>query len=123
MISITHRRPTRLDTLRRRLDRWRDRRPLARATLPPRLWAAAVALVPEHGLYGTARALGVSYGALKRHLERDHDRGPSSGHRSCPRKRANTAVGVRASGRAASGRGPNPTEGCCRLPRHEQWTV
>jgi len=30
-----------------------------------------VALVPEHGLYGTARALGVSYGALKQHV--DHD--------------------------------------------------
>jgi hypothetical protein len=28
-----------------------------------------VALVPEHGLYGTARALGVSYGALKRHVD------------------------------------------------------
>ena len=38
-------------------------------TLPPRLWAAAEALVPEHGVYGTARALGLSYGALKRHVE------------------------------------------------------
>jgi hypothetical protein len=38
------------------------------------LWAAAGALVPEHGLYGTARALGVSYGALKRHVgRRDRD--------------------------------------------------
>jgi hypothetical protein len=32
--------------------------------------------VAEHGLYGTARALGVSYGALKRQVHRhDEDRG------------------------------------------------
>ena len=71
MISTTHRRP-RLETVRRRVDRWREGRPHRRAPLPPRLWAATVALVPEHGLYGTARALGISYGALKQHVDR-HD--------------------------------------------------
>lgn len=69
MISTTSRRPPRLETVRRRLDRWRQTRAHARAPLPGRLWAAAVALVSEHGLCGTARALGVSYGALKRHVE------------------------------------------------------
>jgi len=70
MISTAHRRPPRLETIRRRLDRWRHRRPHARAPLPPPLWAAAVALVPAHGLYATARALGISYGALKQHVDR-----------------------------------------------------
>jgi len=36
--------------------------------MPTRLWAAAAALVPEHGLYRTAQALGVSYGSLRRHV-------------------------------------------------------
>jgi len=70
MVSPRRTRRSRLETVRRRLDRWRRTRAHARAPLPPRLWAAAVALVPEQGLYGTARALGVSYGALKRHVER-----------------------------------------------------
>ena len=66
---IRRRRP-RLETIRRRVERWREARPHARAPLPPRLWAAAVALVPEHGLYGTARGLHLDYGALKRQVDR-----------------------------------------------------
>jgi hypothetical protein len=32
--------------------------------------------VPEHGLYGTARALGLSYGAVKQHVDHpDRPRG------------------------------------------------
>lgn len=73
MISTTRTRRPRLETVRRRLDRWRLRRPYARAPLPARLWAAAVALVAEHGLYGTARALHLDYGALKRHVEASGD--------------------------------------------------
>lgn len=69
MISTSGRRRARLETVRRRLDRWRQKRPHARAPLPPRLWAAAVALVSEHGLYGTARGLHLSYGALKQHVQ------------------------------------------------------
>ncbi len=69
MISTIRRRRARLETVRRRLDRWRQKRPHARAPLPPRLWAAAVALVSEHGLYGTARALHLDYGALKQHVQ------------------------------------------------------
>jgi hypothetical protein len=67
--TIRRQRP-RLETIRRRVERWRQTRRHARAPLPPRLWAAAVALVPEHGLYGTARALHLDYGALKRHVAR-----------------------------------------------------
>jgi len=69
MISTTRRRPPRIETVRRRLDRWRQTRRHPRAPLPPRLWAAAMALVPEHGVYGTARTLGLSYGALKQHVD------------------------------------------------------
>ncbi len=68
MISTPRRRRPRLDTVRRRLDRWRRTRRHARAPLPPSLWAAAVALVPEHGLYGTARALHLDYATLQRHV-------------------------------------------------------
>jgi hypothetical protein len=81
MIPIARRRRPRLETVRQRLDRWRETRGHARAPLPRRLWATAVALVPEHGLYGTARALGVSYGALKRHVDQ---------HKGEPRERATT---------------------------------
>lgn len=36
--------------------------------MPPRLWAAAVAFTERHGLYRTARALRIDYGALRRHV-------------------------------------------------------
>ena len=68
MIPTTRTRRPRLETVRRRLDRWRQIRPHPRARVPPRLWAAAVALVAEHGLYATARALHLDYGALKQHV-------------------------------------------------------
>jgi len=68
MIATTRTRRSRLETVQRRLDRWRERRPHVRAPRPPRLWKAAVALVSEHGLYGTARALHLDYGTLKRHV-------------------------------------------------------
>jgi len=70
MIPTTRKGLPRIESIRRRIDDWRRTRRHARAPLPPRLWAAAVTLVADHGLYGTARTLGVSYGALKRHVER-----------------------------------------------------
>lgn len=78
MISTSRTRRSRLETVRRRLDRWRQTRRHARAPLPPRLWAAAMALVPEHGLYGTARALHLDYGTLKRHVNGRGDQGRAS---------------------------------------------
>ena len=47
--------------------------------LPPRLWAAAVALVLEDGLYGTARALHLDYATLKRHVSGRGDQVRASG--------------------------------------------
>ena len=77
MMSTTRTRRPRLETVRRRLDRWRQTRAHPRMPLPPRLWTAAMALVAEHGLYGTARALQLDYGTLKRHV--DATGGPARG--------------------------------------------
>jgi hypothetical protein len=60
----------RIRGVRRRLERWRQTRPHQRAAFPKALWAAAVLLAREHGLYQTTRALGINYGALKAHVER-----------------------------------------------------
>lgn len=58
------RRAAHVAAVRRRLDRWRWRRGRGRQ-IPPELRAAAVALAREHGTSHSARALGVSYQALK----------------------------------------------------------
>jgi hypothetical protein len=55
--------------VRRRLERWRQTRAYVRAPIPKDIWAAAVALARQQGVYQTARALPISYGALKQHLE------------------------------------------------------
>ena len=58
----------RMQGVRRRLARWRQTRPHQRAPIPPEVWAAAVRLARQHGLYQTARALPISYSALKAHV-------------------------------------------------------
>jgi hypothetical protein len=59
--------PLALRTARRELDRWR-RQHRPRARLPKELWRKAATLADRHGLSKTARALGLSYYSLKRHL-------------------------------------------------------
>jgi len=59
--------PAALSTARRQLDRWRSRQS-GRKRLPQELWAKAVALAREHGINQTARALGLKYDSLKKHL-------------------------------------------------------
>lgn len=61
---------TRMHSVRQRLERWRRTRASARAPIPAALWAAAVRLARQHGLYRTARALRLDYGGLKAHVER-----------------------------------------------------
>jgi hypothetical protein len=61
--------PIGLETTRRRVARWRDTRTHRGAPMPAALWAAAVALARQHGLYPTARALRVDYGALKKRMD------------------------------------------------------
>jgi len=58
-----------MQRVRRRLARWRRTRPYPRARIPKSIWAGAVALARQYGVYETARALPIHYGALKQHLE------------------------------------------------------
>ena len=57
-----------LQQTRRRIARWRDTRTHRGAPMPATLWAAAVALARQHGLYTTARTLRIDYGSLKKRL-------------------------------------------------------
>ena len=57
-----------LEEARRRIARWRETRPYRGAAMPAALWAAALALARQHGLYTTARTLRVDYGSLKKRL-------------------------------------------------------
>jgi hypothetical protein len=75
MIRTTSRRQLDLTDVRGRLDRWRRTRAHARSPIPKALWADAVALVRQQGLYRTARALHLDYGGLKAHVEVADGRG------------------------------------------------
>lgn len=75
MIRTTSRRPLDLTAVRGRLDRWRRTRAHARSPIPNALWAEAVALARQQGLYRTARALHLDYGGLKAHVEAADGRG------------------------------------------------
>jgi hypothetical protein len=57
-----------LETTRRRIARWRETRAYRGAAMPTALWSAAIAVAQQHGLYATARALHVDYGALKKRV-------------------------------------------------------
>ena len=72
-------RPLSMERLRRRLERWRRTRAHPRAPIPKNIWAGAVALARQHGLYQTARALPINYGGLKQHLEAADRSGARSG--------------------------------------------
>lgn len=54
-----------MEQTRRRLERWRETR-TGGVRLPEELWAAAIKLARRHGVYLTARALGLEYNKLKR---------------------------------------------------------
>jgi hypothetical protein len=59
--------PARLAAIRRRLERWRQRRH-GRSRIPAGLWASAVKAAGRYGLNPTARALGLDYKSLQRHV-------------------------------------------------------
>jgi len=61
--------PIALSEARRQLDHWRSQQPNKRTRLPKELWQQAVALAKDHGLNKTARALGLKYYSLKKHLD------------------------------------------------------
>ena len=54
-----------LEQTRRRITRWRGTRTHRGAPMPAVLWAAAIALARQHGLYTTARALRVDYVTIR----------------------------------------------------------
>ena len=53
-----------LARIRQRLDDWRSRHK-RRVAFPPKLWTAAGRVARRHGVYVTARALGLEYNKLK----------------------------------------------------------
>jgi hypothetical protein len=59
-----------MEQVRQRLERWRQTRAPGLA-LPENLWAAAVKVARQHGVYPTARALGLEYNKLKRLSQSD----------------------------------------------------
>jgi hypothetical protein len=60
--------PAVLSRVRRQFDQWRSRH-RKHTRLPEGLWRQAAAVAREHGLNKTARALGLKYYSLKKHLE------------------------------------------------------
>ena len=61
--------PIALSTARRQFDHWRSQQRNKRTRLAKEFWQQAVALAKEHGLNKTARALGLKYYSLKKHLD------------------------------------------------------
>jgi hypothetical protein len=57
----------RLEAIRRRFDRWRQTR-TGRSRIPAGLWTSAAKAAGRYGLNPTARALGLDYKSLQRHV-------------------------------------------------------
>jgi len=57
--------PHGMERTRQRLKRWRETRTVG-TPMPEELWAAAAKTARRHGVYPTARALGLEYNKLKR---------------------------------------------------------
>ena len=77
--------PTDIQKVVRRLERWRSAH-TGRLPIPERLWATAVGLAREHGVFHTAKALRLEYGKLRRLLESSRSVAPS-GRVKAPRGR------------------------------------
>src|SRR5712692_6103493 len=60
--------PAAIERVRQRFEHWRRTRPSGRMRIPARLWAAAVALAREQGIYTTSRVLRLDYAVLKRRV-------------------------------------------------------
>jgi len=58
----------RLQAARRRFEHWRRTRKVG-SRIPRPLWAHAVKLAQSYGIHPTAKALGLDYSALKKHVE------------------------------------------------------
>jgi len=60
--------PVKMEQARQQLERWRSTR-AHRSPIPEPLWAAAVQLARQHGIFATARALRLDYTRLKARVE------------------------------------------------------
>jgi hypothetical protein len=60
--------PAKLETVRRRFERWRQTHK-PRSRIPDSLWAMAARMAGAYGLHRTARALRVEYYSLKKRVE------------------------------------------------------
>lgn len=66
--------PPRLQAAKRRFEQWRRNRKVG-CRIPRPLWAQAVKLAQSYGIHPTAKALGLDYNSLKKHLS---DASPSA---------------------------------------------
>ena len=60
--------PRRLESIQRRIERWRQTCEV-RSRIPDSLWAAAVGMASAYGVNRTARALRLDYYGLKKRVE------------------------------------------------------
>jgi hypothetical protein len=67
-IKKTRELPRRLQSVRRRIERWRQTRKV-RSAIPDALWAVAVRMANVYGMNRTARALRLNYYGLKKRVE------------------------------------------------------
>ena len=67
-----------LEHVELRFKRWRESRQRGEH-IPPALWAAAVAVAKEHGLYRVAHELRVDFDGLKRRVEHAGGTAPRGG--------------------------------------------
>lgn len=74
--STTRTLPSRLSKARQRFEHWRSTRK-QRSRIPEDLWALAVGLAREYGLYKTVRTLRLDYYSLKKRLDAPSSDGTS----------------------------------------------
>jgi hypothetical protein len=70
MAAVRGRIPAEIAQLRERIEEWRRTR-LRHGPMPADLWAAAVAVARKHGLYDTARGMGIDYGSLAKRMKEE----------------------------------------------------
>jgi hypothetical protein len=73
--------PVQMEEVRQQLDRWRSTR-THRSAIPEPLWALAVQLARQHGIFATARALRLDYTRLKTRVDSAPFKSRTSGVRS-----------------------------------------
>lgn len=73
----------RTEQVRAKIEEWRRTR-TRRTRMPEPLWAAAVAVAREHGVYAASRDLGVRYESLRARVETSRGKSASSKRPATP---------------------------------------